>query len=237
MKDFIQYGGTRIEFTLKHAARATLGIAVLPSGEVEVTAPDGAELGRVKLLLEKRASWILERLGEASKNPPEPGERGVVSGAAMRFLGKMYRLKVETGDVSAVKIDGGRIIITAKDESSARRVIFSWLKKMAEEVYQDRLVACLQRLDLPPGTPTPVIKIQKMKKRWGSCSPTGTVLLNLELVTAPTDCIDYVITHEVMHLCEPSHNARFFGLMDKAMPGWKELKSKLEANSEGLRGL
>jgi predicted metal-dependent hydrolase len=67
-----------------------------------------------------------------------------------------------------------------------------------------------------------------MKKRWGSCTPNGKVILNVDLIRAPKGCIEYVIIHELCHLIHHSHNKSFYELQDSIMPDWKRWKDRLE---------
>jgi predicted metal-dependent hydrolase len=59
-------------------------------------------------------------------------------------------------------------------------------------------------------------------------SPAGGLLLNLRLVEAPVDAIDYVITHELCHIARPHHGAEFFRLLDRVLPDWRKCKERLE---------
>ena len=67
-----------------------------------------------------------------------------------------------------------------------------------------------------------------MPKRWGSCTPTGEVILNPELVKAASPCIEYVIVHELCHLRHPNHNRAFFQMLDAVLPDWRKRKDRLE---------
>ena len=67
-----------------------------------------------------------------------------------------------------------------------------------------------------------------MSKRWGSCSKSGDILLNMELVKASLSSIDYVIMHELCHLKVHTHNNGYYRLLSKYMPDWKERKKRLE---------
>ena len=67
-----------------------------------------------------------------------------------------------------------------------------------------------------------------MISRWGSMSPGGRLLLNPDLVRAPTDAIDYVITHELCHLAVPNHSRDFYDLQARVMPDWERRKLRLE---------
>ena len=71
--------------------------------------------------------------------------------------------------------------------------------------------------------------VRHMRSRWGSCTPrTRTIRLNSELAQKPPECLDYVVLHEMVHLLEPSHNARFHALMDGFMPEWRTLRALLK---------
>jgi predicted metal-dependent hydrolase len=73
--------------------------------------------------------------------------------------------------------------------------------------------------------------IRRMKTRWGSCNVVAKrIWLNLELANRPPECLEYVVVHELIHLLERHHNARFYGFMDLHLPDWKALRKKL--NSE-----
>jgi predicted metal-dependent hydrolase len=70
--------------------------------------------------------------------------------------------------------------------------------------------------------------VQQMKTRWGSCNPVaGTIRLNTELAKKPRDCLEYIVLHEMVHLLEPTHGARFVALMDRHMPGWPDIRKML----------
>ena len=70
--------------------------------------------------------------------------------------------------------------------------------------------------------------IRKMKTRWGSCNVQSHHLnFNYALTKVPEECLEYVVVHELTHLLEPSHNERFWGLMEYYLPGAKQLRKKL----------
>jgi predicted metal-dependent hydrolase len=78
------------------------------------------------------------------------------------------------------------------------------------------------------GIDKPKLSIKRMQKRWGSLSDKGTVTLNADLIRAPKECIDYVITHELCHLRFHDHSPEFYKLLDSVIPGWEKIKHKLE---------
>ena len=80
----------------------------------------------------------------------------------------------------------------------------------------------------------PPIKLVKMRTQWGSCSPSGAIFLNPNLIKAPRECIDYVIIHEACHIREHNHSKRFYSLLEAQMPNWKHVKAKLDGLAELL---
>ena len=67
-----------------------------------------------------------------------------------------------------------------------------------------------------------------MKTRWGSCNPvTRSIRLNTDLAKKPLGCLEYILVHELVHLLEPTHNARFVALMDGFLPGWTHRRDEL----------
>ena len=67
-----------------------------------------------------------------------------------------------------------------------------------------------------------------MKTKWGSCNHRArTLRLNTELAKKPWECLEYIVVHEMAHVLEPTHNARFVALMDQGMPQWQFYRDQL----------
>jgi predicted metal-dependent hydrolase len=69
--------------------------------------------------------------------------------------------------------------------------------------------------------------VRAMKTRWGSCSASGRLLLNSQLIELPSSAIDYVIAHELCHLRVAKHGARFDRLLARLMPDWRDRQETL----------
>ena len=66
-----------------------------------------------------------------------------------------------------------------------------------------------------------------MKTQWGSCNPASRAIrLNTDLAKKPPECLEYIVVHEMAHLLEPTHNARFIALMDMFMPQWQHVSGR-----------
>ena len=226
----VQYGSTSIEFELTYSGRKTLAVHVFPDGSVIVDAPMDSPLDIVQQKVLKRAPWILrqQRRFEEYVAPKELPRR-YVSGESYRYLGRQYRLKVIEQAVERVVLTRGQLTVSLSDATNKRRVaqlVNTWYRSRARVVFEERLVKCHAPV-ASLGIPYPELVIRDMKSRWGSCTATGHVLLNLKLIQVPKDLIDYAILHELCHLKEHNHSRAFYSLLDRALPNWRERRLRL----------
>jgi predicted metal-dependent hydrolase len=101
-----------------------------------------------------------------------------------------------------------------------------------EAWYRDRLKEAAMPLfakwEPVMGVKVGKLLMQRMRTRWGTCNTrSGSIRLNTELVKKPPECLEYVVVHEMVHLLEPSHNARFKALMTRFMPNWAVCRQML----------
>jgi predicted metal-dependent hydrolase len=228
----LHYGGQRIPFCVAYRRRKHLAISVLPDLRVEVVAPAGAALDAILPRVEKRAGWIARQLRFFEQYQPTQPKPSYVSGETHLYLGRQYRLKVAEGAPESVKLIGRffRVALrTPSDDGRVRDLLDRWYREHAARVFDLRLVGCLEAAAPLGLAGLPRIMVRRMAKRWGSCTRSGNVILNLDLVKAPVHCIDYVIVHELCHLKVPNHGAAFYGLLARCLPDWEARKKRLES--------
>lgn len=234
MLEFVEYGNSKIEFKIKRSARKTLGIAVLPDGAVEVTAPKEATLDKIKDIIIKRGSWLLEQKRLTGFNPiPQPNKL-LVSGESFYFLGRHYRLKIFESNYDAVDILDDKLILNCtfpEDREFKQSLLLKWYLKKATDILTDRFKLHANNFKQE----TIEILVKKLSKRWGEYHPNkNLVVLNAELIVAPMECIDYVIIHELCHALVLDHSPDFYDLLSRRLPRWKDLKNELEGHSIGF---
>jgi predicted metal-dependent hydrolase len=136
---------------------------------------------------------------------------------------------VQQGDEDSVKCLRGYLWVTIKDKpdpKKAQKLLEGWYREHARRIFHERYEECYKKI-AKEGIPKAEFRIQKMSGRWGGCSPTERIILNLELIKAPKDCIDYVIIHELYHLKEKHHGARFWRLLSRLMPDYESRVKRL----------
>jgi predicted metal-dependent hydrolase len=226
----VEFGATTIPFDLCFSDRKTLAIEVNPDKSVVVVAPKGTPLKIVRQRVKKRSAWIRKQQLDFVKYLPTEPPRKFVSGETHLYLGRKYRLKTFKDESTSVKLSRGQIslsLLQNRDSEAIKGLLESWYRTKAQVVFQEVLERCLEimrRLQIE----TPSLQIRKMKTRWGSCTKSGKILLNLELIKAPKKCIEYVVTHELCHLVEFNHGKNFYKLLTRTMPDWLERKRKLD---------
>ena len=200
-----------------------------PDGHVQVSAPLGVRDSTVSNLVLLRLEWIRDQQTRIRNQAPI-AVASYEQGETHCFLGKRFRLKlIEGSGPRRVRILEGLVLeLQARvgDTAQQRRLTLErWYRKRLGELIPER-VAYWEPL---MGVEVAEWRIRKMKTRWGTCNTrVRRIWVNLELASRPSECLEYVIVHEMVHLLERSHNARFWKLMDRFLPRWPESKSLLE---------
>ena len=226
-KRTIQFGRLKILYTLTFSSRKHLKISVFPDGSIEVDAPEKRSIFEVERALIRRARWIIRQQAHFERFQPLPAPRRYASGETHRYLGRQYRLRVRQGSALEVKLVGRFLLVSVPGKTGlVAAVVQSWYREHAGAIFEQRIKVCHERTK-QYGIPVPVLRIRKMKTRWGSCGKNHTIILNPELIRLPTPCVDYVITHELCHLKVHKHNRDFYKLLARCMPDWMSCRDRL----------
>lgn len=226
----VHYGSDKIEFSLARRLRKTIAITVHPDLSVDVVAPMSASNEAILDRVARRGRWIVRQRRLFLSWMPRASKRQFRSGETHRYLGRQYRLKILPSTSRSVKLKGGFLEVRLPkhaDSNCVRKAVNQWYRTHAEARFSKQLGEAYRRLRAYK-LPEPRLRLLKMEKRWGSCTASGDVILNPELIKAPTPCIDYVILHELCHLKHPNHSRAFFNMLDAVLPDWRKRKEQLE---------
>jgi predicted metal-dependent hydrolase len=228
----VDYGSHTIDFTLDRRDRATLEITVHPDRTVEVIAPRNATDADISARVRKRAHWILSQQKFFAQFLPRTPPRQWVPGETHLYLGRQYRLRIgEPSDARRVRLLRGFILVDGTDfhdRAGIEEVVTAWYRDHAAIQFRRRLKLCQGRFRGPAELAPASVQLRRMNTRWGSMSASGRLSLNPDLLRAPVDSIDYVITHELCHLEVPNHSRAFYELQASVMPDWESRKLRLE---------
>lgn len=198
-----------------------------PTGRVTISAPARLSLDTIRVFAISKLGWIRrqqEKLLEQERESP----REYLNRESHYVWGERYLLKVIEGDVQpSVELDHRKLVF---------RLLPGWNQTKKQE-FVDAWYRGLLRAAVPPllakwerlmGVKTERYYVQRMKTKWGSCNPRArTIRLNTDLAKKPRECLEYIVVHELVHLLEPTHNARFLALLERYLPKWQSHRDAL----------
>ena len=226
MDSIIQVGEVPITVTLKDVRNVHLSVHP-PDGRVTLVAPVSTRLDVARAYAISKLGWIRDRqqqfLNQVRETP-----RQFIGRESHYLWGRRYLLSIVYKDIKpSVTLDHKRITIIVRpgsDASKRAEVFHQWHKSLLHEV----VPPLLQKWQTKMGVEVAEYFLQRMKTKWGSCNHQAKhIRLNTELVKKPKDLLEYVVVHELAHLLEPTHNARFVAILDKHYPTWREARAEL----------
>jgi predicted metal-dependent hydrolase len=232
-KHFVKYGSISIFFEVTYAKRKTLAIKVTPNAMVHVIAPIGATENDIADKVKSKAKWIIKNQLFFSQYLPHSSLKKFINGETHLYLGRQYLLSINSlinkGETGNVKLFRGKmqIFCPAEQLSQVESILENFYKVRAKEIFTNILNESII-LDKRFSKYTIQLSIRKLNNRWGSCSTSGKIILNYNLIKAPKACIEYVVIHELCHLVHHNHSKEFYKLQEKLFPNWEKWKSKLE---------
>lgn len=216
------------EIAVRRSVRShSIRISVTPQGTLRASIPTYAPLFALKRLV-KSSRPELRKMLEREKPAYE-----LINGME---IGKSHKLVVVWGAETSVKRTGQHIVVHLKDgeslsdpiiERMVRDVITKALRLEAKSYLTKRLKYFANRLDCYYDN----VRFSHAGSRWGSCSSSGTISLNIALMKLPFELIDYVIIHELCHTKQMNHSSKFWRLVEDADPSYKLHRKILKSHS------
>jgi predicted metal-dependent hydrolase len=202
-----------------------------------VVAPLRMRDAEIATFVEGSRAWIEAKLGALGRLlETHPGSPRLIDGSRILLRGQPVRLRVRTGARPQVREESGVEVtipaaLGAGDlEAAVERMLRRWLVWSA----QSDALSYVQRHGRPHGLIPAALRVKEQRRLWGSCTVKGTINLNWRLILAPPAVFEYVVVHELCHLREAHHQAPFWRLVARVMPGFEEQRRWLKANGHLL---
>lgn len=216
-------GGVNI--TVERKPIKNMYLRMHPDGQAFITAPKRMPDAVIERFASERLPWLLKKQQAATLQPDICYE----TGDTLPIWGNPCRLTViPDGKRAHVDLLEDELRLSMPSDSTAearKRAIDNALRKTLSTAIEAQAAACEQVV----GKRASTWKIRDMKTRWGTCNTkSGAITINLQLVRRAPLYLTYVMLHELTHLWEPSHNARFYALMDRFCPDWKRIRKSLK---------
>ena len=214
-----------IEFVRTPRARRYI-LRIRPDGSLRVTVPRWGSKREARDFVARQERWIAR---ERQRVLQEHGSREWRDGTEIWLRGERVLLGVAPLADGMLVSYGDRQVL-ARPDANVRTIVESDLRRLAREELEPRLRALASVHDLVPGR----VSIRNQRSRWGSCARDGNIALNFRLVQMPPAIRDYVLLHELMHLRQQNHSARFWRLVEQACPGFKDAERWLRIQGKAL---
>jgi predicted metal-dependent hydrolase len=226
MRERIELGDVTVDVTLKDIKNLHLSVHP-PAGQVRISAPQRMSLDTIRVFAISKLDWIKQQQAKLRAQERE-SPREYLDRESHYLWGKRYLLTVVEANASPViERKHRRMILRVRPgtDPEKREVFFeAWYREQIKEA----VPSLLERWEPLLGVKAERWFVQRMKTKWGSCNHKArTIRLNTELAKKPPMCLEYIVVHELVHLLEPTHNARFLALMDRFMPNWQHHREEL----------
>jgi predicted metal-dependent hydrolase len=226
MADTIHLGEVVIAVRRKEIKHVHLSVHP-PSGRVTLVAPKGTRPEVARAYAVSKLGWIRDqqaKLREQARETP----RQFVERESHYLWGRRYLLSVREEEAKpSVRLSHQNITLIVRPGSSCAKreaVMHAWHKSLLHEAAPQ----LIRRWEPKLGVQVAGYFLQRMKTKWGGCNHRArNIRLNTELVKKPKDLLEYVVVHEMIHLIEPTHTARFLALLSRHYPAWREARAEL----------
>lgn len=234
----IALGNEIIDYRLLRVRRRSIGLQINEHG-LSVRAPRWITLREIEAAIAQNKRWIFTKQVEW-RQWQEQHRRSTtrcIDGGTVQYLGRVVTLRLDAA-AGATTFDGDageiRLALPANvAEAEMRQTLQSWLQNQARCILEQRLERFVERIDACPssleaGARFAGWRLSSARTQWGSCSHDGRIRLNWRLVHFSLPIIDYVIAHELAHLRELNHSARFWSEVAQLLPGFEAARDQIK---------
>ncbi len=199
-----------------------------PDGFVRVSCPLALNDESLRLSLIKRLPWIKEQQ-QNFLNQNRQSKRGMLERESHYLFGKRYLLKIEHTIKKHFVLQSPKYLILHVQKKTSLKNRLKVLENYYRQVLREKIQTYINQYEKILNESIQSFRIQKMKRIWGSCNiAKRTLLFNLELVKAPSEGIEYVVVHELLHFKARHHNEYFRDLLSLYLPDWQRAKASLK---------
>ena len=207
-------------------------LKVEKNADVVVSAPPRTPNYIIKKLIQENIDEIKLRRNNILTNGYTVKQ--YVTGEKHIIFGKEFVLEVILGNKNVIKLFDDKIILVIKDKDQDRgQIVMSYLRK----VLYNKALEFINKYEKIMGVHVEQLRIKKMKTRWGTCNiEAKRIWINYELIKYPIECLEHIVVHELTHLLETNHTPRFYALLGKYYPNFRENDKLIKEFSKKIVG-
>ena len=219
----IELHGREVVVTIHAMKRKSLRLGINAKGEVEVKVPLRCPQKELLAFLSQHTAWLENRLTHFNKVEQSQKEK-------MQYLGKSYRFQQSTQkSKQPVLIEDTCYYPQSWTEQNLLAKVEAWQRTQAKEVFEQLIDKWWPHFSQGALIARPVLRVKKMRSRWGSLSSKGNINLSLKLLELSPSIIEMVVVHELCHSHYFDHSANFYRLMAEKLPDYKAREIELRS--------
>ncbi|WP_309571765.1 SprT family zinc-dependent metalloprotease [Deinococcus sp.] len=208
--------------------RRTVGLQVRP-GEITLYAPARVPLVTLRQIVDARREWIAHHLEQYASRPVSTWNFG--DGGTLPFLGETLHLRTVPG-LRFIRRENSELLLPPGTPEDTGPRVERWTRRMCLPIYQQLVNGAAARLNAIEKLGR--VQISTAQYRWGSCNAQGDIRLHWKLSRAPLEVLEYVAVHEAAHLLEFNHSRRYWALVERALPDYREQRDWLKEHGHTL---
>jgi predicted metal-dependent hydrolase len=222
----VQYGNRIINYSFiereglkSYYISVEKGVGVLLKGKL-------ISIEQADKLILKKAKWILDKLDLVSSI--SDGE--IVTGSRIQYLGRKYYVELIIDDDSpkiTIDFTESKFKITVPKQLNTQENLQQAFENYFRIKAQEKIEPILKKKSKLTGLQYNNVKFMKLEKRWGSCTPSNTIIININAIKLPFSLIEYLVVHELVHTKIKSHSKEFWAELSKYISNWKDLDEKM----------
>jgi predicted metal-dependent hydrolase len=218
----VTLSGREVAYTVTVSPKATKARIRVGPGGVVVIVPRSAAPGRAAEFLEEQADWVVRQLDRVEsmgvvRRPPAALEPGTILLGGERVPVRVAVVNTDRPFALVRRDDAGLVVTVPKrGKADAEKALERWLRREARRVIEARVAIWSKAMKKTPNR----TYIRGQRTKWGNCSKLRNLSFNWRLVMAPQDTLDAIVIHEVGHLIEPTHEARFWLIVRSHCPDY-----------------
>ncbi|WP_081583242.1 M48 family metallopeptidase [Candidatus Nitrosopumilus salaria] len=223
----LKFGKSKIPYKIiRSKQRRKTSQIIVDESSVQVFAPMSQSDEDIQKLVESKSKWIYQKKYKLTQTKKLQDKTNLL------YKGIKYPFKIIRSDEESVSFSKGVFLIKTKSFSQKKinELYQKWIKTKAQSIIEKRVKLGSKITKIP----VKKIRVKDVRERWGSLSDDGSINVNLNLIKAPTEILDYVIIHELCHKKIPNHSQRYWNLLYKFVPDYETKIKWLEENEKSI---
>lgn len=222
----VKYGTKTIEYELLEKDNLQAHYITVQKGEGVILKGKKISKAQADRLILKKAKWIIDKLDLVASIK----EDDIVTGSRVQYLGRKYYVEIfiqKEGTAISIDFTASKFKVHVPEALNNQQEIKYAFSKFLGRKAVEKIGPRVRKWSKETGLSYKELKFRKLEKRWGSCTPSNNIILNVDAIQLPFSLIDYLIVHELVHTKIKNHSKAFWAAVSTHLPNWKALDAEM----------